>query len=101
MALQITTLTKISDFSEFIINYRGHASFVITTAGISTCYVCTYFHKKREHGQADNARSGQIESTCKWVFVFSDGGRLPGLRRRNASVCCPRAQIFAARGSQH
>lgn len=45
MALQITTLTKISDFSEFIINYRGHASFVITTAGIST-YVRIFTRKE-------------------------------------------------------
>ena len=29
-------------------------------------------------GQTDNVRSGQIESTCKWVFVFRDGRRLPG-----------------------
>ena len=31
-----------------------------------------------DHGQADKARSVQIESTCKWVFVFGDGREIAG-----------------------
>ena len=51
----------------------GHISFVVkTTADL--------VHEKREHGhgQADKASSVEIESTCKWVFVFGDGREIAG-----------------------